>query len=130
MALQALVTTERDTLGLNASTPQSLHVDVLDSCERALALSLAQMGGGAEAPRPPAAGTRLGRRGAPLTYAMVEASRANLRSLSDTSATSGAGGGGGGGGVSGCSCGGSLTTCGCAEEALLASLQPGGGGAK
>jgi hypothetical protein len=87
--LTSLASTERDTLGLDASTLQSLHVDVLDACERALTASLQQHGTLAEAPRAPAAvgarGGATGRRGAPLTPAAVDAARGSVEALLRTS---------------------------------------------
>jgi hypothetical protein len=82
-ALSALETTERDTLGLYATTPQSLHVDVLDASERALAQALLAAGAAAEAPRAPTGGRGglVGRYGAVPTPAALEAARANVESL-------------------------------------------------
>ena len=81
--LHSLHTTERDTLGLDASAPPSLHADVLDASERALASALLLGGALAEAPKAPTAGARAAARfrGLPLTPAIVEAARQHVEAL-------------------------------------------------
>ncbi len=52
---RALVSAERDTLGVDALRPRRIHAEVLDACERALSKFYTLQGQSAEAPRAPEA---------------------------------------------------------------------------
>ena len=77
----ALHTSERDALGLDATTPQSLHADVLDAAERSLQHSLAASGASADAPRPPAPPSTTAGRGALITPGLLAAGRAMVEAV-------------------------------------------------
>ena len=75
-----LVSTERDALGLDASSLRRLHADILGASERAQARGLDALGAKAGAPRPAGAGAPSAPRSSPAAW-RLDVARAGVEDV-------------------------------------------------